>query len=88
MEIPLCGYIQLCTVRGHLNNRIVYLIEQRADLGRIDVLIRQRLCHDPAARSINRQMKLARHHVATATTLDGVCGLVQVPDMFYGSRRR
>jgi hypothetical protein len=34
--------------------------EQRADLGRIvDVLIRQRLCPDPAARSIDRQEQLA-----------------------------
>jgi hypothetical protein len=34
-----CAVIR--AVRGHLNNRIVNLIEQRADLGRIvDVLIR------------------------------------------------
>jgi hypothetical protein len=53
-----CAIIR--TVRGHLNNRIVSLIEQRADLGRIvDVLIRQRLCHDHAAGSIDRQMQLA-----------------------------
>jgi hypothetical protein len=69
MAIPLCGYIQLCTVRGHLNNRIVYLIEQRADLGRIDVLIRQRLCHDPAARSVDRQMQLAPRPARLRTML-------------------
>ena len=28
-----------------------------------------------------------RHHVATATTLDGLCDLGHVPYMFYRSRR-
>jgi hypothetical protein len=28
-----------------------------------------------------------RHHVATATTLDGLCDLGYVPYMFYRSRR-
>jgi hypothetical protein len=28
-----------------------------------------------------------RHHVATATTLDGLCDLDHVPYMFYLSRR-
>jgi hypothetical protein len=56
----IAGRAIICAVRGQLNNRIVNLIEPRADLGRIvDGLIRQRLCHDPAARSIDRQMPLA-----------------------------
>jgi hypothetical protein len=53
-----CAIIR--TVRGHLSNRIVTLIEPRADLGRIvDVLIRQRLRHDHVAGRIHRQMQLA-----------------------------
>jgi hypothetical protein len=42
------------TIGCHLANRFVDLIEQRADLGRIvGVLIRQCLCHDHAAGSID-----------------------------------
>src|ERR1700761_8386552 len=63
-----CAIIR--TVRGHLNNRIINLIEQRADLGRVVyVLIRQRLCHDQAAGSIDRQMPLAPRPARLRTML-------------------
>jgi hypothetical protein len=39
---------------------IVNLIEPQADRGQVvDVLIRQRLCHDHAAGSIHREMQIA-----------------------------
>jgi hypothetical protein len=54
------GRTIISAVRRHLANRIVNLIEQQADLGRIvRVLIGQRLRHDHAAGCINRQMQLA-----------------------------
>ncbi|MDD2878657.1 MAG: hypothetical protein PHT60_16020 [Acidiphilium sp.] len=50
----------ISTVRSHPTNRTFYLIEQRADLGRIvDVLIRQRLRHDHAAGSVDCQMQIS-----------------------------
>jgi hypothetical protein len=54
------GHAIIRTIGRHLDNRMVNLIEQRADLGRIiRILIRQRVRHDHAVRRVHRQMQLA-----------------------------
>jgi hypothetical protein len=64
------GRTIISAIRCHLADRIVDLIEERADLGRIiRILIRQRLCHDHAVRRVHRQMQLAPRPARLRTML-------------------